>query len=132
TVALGAAVSAAGVLTVASGAAAGAAGSGAGVVAVSDGALAGAAALAAAGAAGVMTVSGLVLTVATSVAAAPAQCSEIMLSSVTARLLSAIPELTAPLALCPTSFTSWPRCGLRSTLLVVILKIWPVLSSATV
>ena len=56
-------------------------------------------------------------------AAAAAQCSEIMLSSVTAKLLSAAPELTAPLALCPVSFTSWPTCGLRSTLLVVILKI---------
>jgi IS5 family transposase len=33
------------------------------------------------------------------------QCSEIMLSSVTARLLSAVLELTAPLAMCPTSFT---------------------------
>src|ERR1700730_6275437 len=60
--------------------------------------------------------------VATGAAAAAAQCSEIMFSSVTAKLLSAAPELTVPLALCPMSFTSWPRCGLRSTPLVVILK----------
>jgi hypothetical protein len=61
-------------------------------------------------------------TAAAVVAAAAAQCSEIMLTSVTARLLLLVPELTAPIVFCPMSFTSWPTCGLRSTLLVVILK----------
>jgi hypothetical protein len=72
-----------------------------------------------------------VVTGAMDAAADTAQCSEIIFSSVTERLLSAGAEL-APLALCPISVTSWLRCGLRSTLLVVILKMWPVLSSATV
>jgi hypothetical protein len=70
-----------------------------------------------------MTVSEGGMMVAVVAAAAAAQCSEIMLSSVIAKLLSAAPELTVPLALCPISFTSWPTWGLRSTLLVVILKI---------
>ena len=74
-------------------------------------------------AAGGMTVSEDGLAVATGATAAAAQWSEIMFSSVTAKLLSAAPELTAPLALCPMRFTSWPRCGLRSTLLLVILRI---------
>jgi hypothetical protein len=117
---LAVAVSAAGVLTVAEDGLAialGAAVSTAGVLAVAVGAAAAATGAAAA---------------ATGAAAAAAQCSEIMFSSVTAKLLSAAPELTVPLALCPMSFTSWPTCGLRSTLLVVILKIWRVPPSATV
>jgi hypothetical protein len=75
---------------------------------------------AAAAAADVMAVSAGVLTVAAGAAAAAAQWSEIMFSSVTATLFSAAAEL-APLALFPMSVTSWPTCGLRSTLLVVIL-----------
>ena len=63
------------------------------------------------------------LAVAGGATAAAAQWSEIMLSSVTAKLFSAVPELVAPLALWPMRFTSWPRCGVRSTPLVVILKI---------
>ena len=70
-----------------------------------------------------LTVSEDGLAVAAGAAAAAAQWSEIMFSSVTAKLLSAAPELAAPLALCPVRFTSWPRCGLRSTLLLVILRI---------
>jgi hypothetical protein len=101
TVTAGAAASEAGVLTVALGAAA------TGEVA--------------------MTVSEDGMTVATGAAAtaatAAAQCSEIIFSWVTAKPFSEAPELTAPLALCPISFTAWPRCGLRSTLLVVILKV---------
>jgi hypothetical protein len=104
-VAAGAVVSAAGVLAVAAGAVAATTG----VVAVSEG----------------------VVTGAVEAAAAAAQCSEIIFSSVTAKLLPAGVEL-APLAFCPTRVTSWFRCGLRSTLLVVILKMWPVLSSTTV
>jgi len=60
---------------------------------------------------------------ATGATAATAQWSEIMFSSVTTKLLSVAPELAAPLTLCPMSVTSWPRWDLRSTLLVVILKI---------
>jgi hypothetical protein len=82
---------------------------------------------AAATGAGAMTVSEEGMTVTMGAAAAgataTAQCSEIMVSSVTAKLLSEAPELTAPLALCPVSFTAWPRCGVRSTLLAVILRI---------
>ena len=78
-------------------------------------------------AAGAMTVSDDGMTVATGAAAAEAtaaaQCSEIIFSWVTAKPFSEAPEVTAPLALCPISFTAWPRCGLRSTLLVVILKV---------
>ena len=85
------------------------------------------------GAAGVVAVSeGVTMAaVGTAAAAAAAQCSEIMFNSVTAKLLSAAAEL-APLALCPMRVTSWPRCCLKSTLLVVILKRWPVPSSTTV
>jgi hypothetical protein len=86
-------------------------------------------------AAGVMAVSGTVLVVAAgaagAAAAATAQWSEIMFSSATAKLSSAAAEL-APLALCPMRVTSWLRCGLRSTPLVVSLKMRPVLSSTTV
>jgi hypothetical protein len=82
-------------------------------------------------AAGVLTVPAGVLTLAVGAAAAAAQCSEIIFSPVTAKLLSAAAEL-APLAFCPVRLTSWPTCGLRSTLLVVILKMWLVLSSTTV
>jgi len=117
----------AGVVTVAVGAAVAAAG----VMVVSVTVLVVAAgAVAAAG--GVLAVCEGVLTVAVgAAAAAAAQCSEIMFSSVTAMLLSAAAEL-APLALCPIRVTSWPTCGLRSTLLVVILKMRPVLSCTTV
>jgi hypothetical protein len=117
--------------------AAGAAAAAGGVLAVSEGVLtvpAGAAAAAAGvisvSAGGVASAAGVVA-VAAGAAAAAAQCSEIMFSSVTVKLSSAAAEL-APLALCPVRVTSWLRCGLRSTLLVVILKMWPVLSSATV
>ena len=111
TPAFGGAGDSTGVLTVAAGAAAAASGA----LAVAAGAAAG-------------VVASGVLTVAEGAAAAgvlptAAHCSEIMFSSVTAKLLSAVPELTAPFALCPASLTSWPSCGLRSTLLVVILKI---------
>ena len=40
--------------------------------------------------------------------------------------------LSQHLLCCPVRFTSWPTYALRSALLVVILKILPVLSSATV
>jgi hypothetical protein len=101
TVTAGAVASEAGVLTVALGAAA----TGAGAMTVSE--------------------EGMTVTMgaAAAGATATAQCSEIMVSSVTAKLLSEAPELTAPLALCPVSFTAWPRCGVRSTLLAVILRI---------
>jgi hypothetical protein len=95
----------------------------AGVVAVAAGGVA--------AAAGVVAVSEGVMTGAADAAAAAAQCSEIIFTSVTAKLLPAGVEL-APLALWPTRVTSWLRCGLRSTLLVAILKMWPVLSSTTV
>ena len=72
---------------------------------------------------GSMTVCEYGTTAPTVAAAAAAQCSEIMLNSVTAKLLSAAPELTVPPDLCPVSFTSWPTCGLRSTMLVLILMI---------
>jgi hypothetical protein len=95
-----------------------------GELTVASGAAAlGAAATAAAG--GVLTVSAGELTVAAGAAAAAVQCSEIMFSSVTARVFSAVP------ALCPMRFTSWPRYALRS-LLVVMLRILPVEFSATV
>jgi hypothetical protein len=109
------------VLTVAAGAA--------GFMAVSAGVLI-LATGAAAAAAGVLAASEGVLAVAVDAAAA-AQCSEIMLRSVTTKLLSVAAEL-APLALCPMRVTSWPRCGLRSTLLVAILKVKPVLFSTSV
>jgi hypothetical protein len=104
----------------------------AGGLTVSEDGLLAVAAGASAAPAGGMTVSEDGLAVANGAAAATVQWSEIMFSSVTAKLLSAAPELTAPLALWPMRFTSWPRCGLRSTLLVVILKIWRVPSSAIV
>jgi len=65
-------------------------------------------------------------------AAAAAQWSEIMLSEVTAKPLSTAADVAIALAFCPTSVTSWPTCGLRSTVLVVILKLRPVLSSTKV
>ena len=119
TVATGAEASAGGVTTISAGGAAVAGG----VTTISAGG--------AAVAAGVTTVSAGVVTVAVGAAAAAAQCSEIMFSSVTAKLLSAAAEL-APLALCPMRVTSWPRCFLKSILLVVILKVCPVPSSTTV
>jgi hypothetical protein len=102
----------------------------AGAVASAAGVLAGAAG-AAASAAGVLAVSDGVVTGAVEAAAAAAQCSEIMFSSVTAKLLPVAVEV-APFAFCPRRVTSWFRCGLRSTLLVAILKMWPVLSSTSV
>ena len=65
-------------------------------------------------------------------AAGAAQWSEIMFREVTAKLLSAAPDVAVPLAFCPVRVTSWPRCGFRSTLVVVILKLCPVLSSTNV
>lgn len=65
-------------------------------------------------------------------AAAAAQWSEIMLSEVTAKPLSTAADVAVALAFCPTSVTSCPTCGLRSTVLVVILKLWLVLSSTKV
>jgi hypothetical protein len=112
TVAAGTAEAAAGVLVSA----------GAGIVAAGTAAAAG----------GGITVSAGALIEAAGAAAAAAQCSEIMLSEVTEKLLSAVPEVDAALAFCPMRVTSWPRCGLRSTALVVILKLWPVLSSINV
>jgi len=55
------------------------------------------------------------------VAAAVAQCSEIMLTPVTATLLSGDPVVGA-FAFCPVSSTLWPTCAFKSTVLVVILK----------
>jgi hypothetical protein len=107
TVAAGAAVSTAGVLTIGEDLPTVTV-SPTGALAVAEGGLTGAGAstvgaLAVAGAAGsttgVMTVSEGGITVAVGAAAAAAQCSEIMLSSVIAKLLSAAPEPTAPLAL---------------------------------
>ena len=119
------------VAAVAAASAAGAASASGSVLVLVVGAAAGAAATAGAGVeAGVLAVSEGVLTIAVGAAAA-AQWSEIMVSSVTAKLLSAATELV-PLALYPIRVTSWPRCCLRSTPLGVILKVWPVLSSATV
>jgi hypothetical protein len=81
---------------------------------------------------GVVAVSAGTLIEAAGAAAAAAQCSEIMFSEVTAKLLSVAPEVAGALAFWPVRVTSWPRCGLRSTVLVVILKLWPVLSSTKV
>ena len=69
---------------------------------------------------------------AAAVVEAAAQWSEIMVSALAIKLLSATAEVIEPLALWPTSFTSWPRWGLRSTPLGVILTMRPVWSSATV
>jgi hypothetical protein len=110
-VAAGTAASTAGVLAVVEDGltvAAGTPTSAAGVLAVADDGLAGAAGVFAAG----------VLA-----AAVAAQCSEITFSPVTTKLLSATPELAVSLVLCPMRLTSWPRCKLRSTLLMVILRI---------
>jgi len=91
-------------------------------MAVSEGALTVAAGAAAGG---MVIVSAGALILAAGVAAAAVQCSEIMFTSVTARLFSAVASLV------PLSLTSWPRYALRSALLVVILKILPVSSSPT-
>ena len=69
-------------------------------------------------AAGAMTVSDAGLTDALSAAAA--QFSEIIFSSVTTKLSALTP---ASVALCPMSFTLWAIFDVRSTVLVVILKI---------
>jgi hypothetical protein len=102
----------------------------AGVLILAAGATAAAPGALAVAGAGVLAVSEGVLAVAMDAAAA-ALCSDIMFSSVTTKLLSVAAELT-PLALCPMRVTSWPRCGLRSTPLVAILKVKPVLSSTRV
>jgi hypothetical protein len=102
----------------------------AGVLTLAAGATAAAPGALAVAGAGVLAVSEGVLAVAMDAAAA-AQCPDIMFSSVTTKLLSVAAELT-PLALCPIRVTSWPRCGLRSTPLVAILKVKPVLSSTRV
>jgi hypothetical protein len=107
----------------------------AGVLILAAGAAAAAVGALAAAATGVLAGSEGVLTVAAGAAAgaaaAAAQWSEIMFTSVMAKPLSAAAG-SNPLALFPMTVTSWPRCGLRSTLLVVILKMCPVLSSTTV
>ena len=139
TVAAGAAASTAGVLagaadglTVAAGAAASTAGvvgsAGDGLTAAAGATASAAGVLAGALGDGVVVVGSMTVceygtTAPTVAAAAAAQCSEIMLNSVTAKPLSAAPELTVPPDSCPVSFTSWPTCGLRSTMLVLILKI---------
>jgi hypothetical protein len=56
-------------------------------------------------------------------AVAVAQCSEIIFSPVTTTLLSEEPELVATVAFCAMTSTSWPRCGFRSIVLLVILKL---------
>jgi hypothetical protein len=118
-----AAVSAAGVVTVP--AATPEAGAGALVVFAAPGIVAAGTAAAAGG--GIAESAGVLIEPTGAVAAA-AQCSEIMVSEVTAKLPSAEPVV----AFCPMRVTSWPRCGLRSTLPAVILKLWPVLSSINV
>jgi len=118
TVAAGAVASTTGVLTVGEDeltVAAGGAASTAGVLTVAEDGL-----TVAVG--GVASTAG-VLTVAMGAAAAATQCSEIMFSPVTTKLLSAAPELAVPLAFCPMSATSWPRCALKSMVLLVILSI---------
>jgi hypothetical protein len=67
---------------------------------------------------------GVVLIVAAgALAVAVAQCSEIIFSPVTTTLLSEEPELVATVAFFAMTSTSWPRCGFRSTVLLVILKL---------
>jgi hypothetical protein len=93
------------------------------VLTVSAGVLTVAAGAVAAG--GVLPVSAGALTAAAGTAAAAVQWVEIMFNALTAMLFSAVP-------FCAVRFTSWPTYALRSVPLVVILKILPVLSSATV
>jgi hypothetical protein len=90
----------------------------AGALVVSAGAAIVAAGTAAAAGGGIAVSTGVLIEPA-GVAAAAAQCSEIMFTEVTAKLPSAAPVV----AFCPMRVTSWPRCGLRSTPLVVILKL---------
>ena len=147
-VSVGAAASTAGMLAVAKdglAVAAGTVASAAGVLAPADG-LAGAAGVLAAGVLAAATAAGALTVapgegppvvaggaaVAAGATAVAAQCSEITFSPVTAKLLSAEPELAVPLVLCPIRLTSWPRCSLRSTLLVLILRICREPSSAIV
>ena len=66
--------------------------------------------------AGVLAVAGFALAVAV------AQCSEIILTPVTATPLSGVPELVA-VVFDPVTSMSWPRCGFRSTVLLAILKV---------
>jgi hypothetical protein len=56
-------------------------------------------------------------------AVAGAQWSEIIFTAVTATPLFEEPELAATFAFCPMSSTSWPKCGFRSTVLLVILNV---------
>jgi hypothetical protein len=139
-VSVGAAASTAGMLAVAKdglAVAAGTVASAAGVLTLADG-LAGAGGVFATGvlaavaaAAGALTVvpgdGPPVVTggaaVAAGATAVVAQCSEITFSSVTAKLLLAAPKLAVSLVLCPIRLTSWPRYNLRSTLLVLILRV---------
>jgi len=119
----GVTASSGGVATIAAGTAEAAAGAlvvsvGAGIVAAGTAAAAG----------GVIAVSAGALIDPAGAVASAAQCSEIMFTEVTAKLPSAAPVV----AFCPMTVTSWPKCGLRSTLLVVILKFRPVLSSTRV
>jgi hypothetical protein len=106
TISAGGATAADGVTTVSKG---GVAATAAGVRAFSATVLVVVATGAVAAAAGVAAVSAGVVAVTVGAAATAAQCSEIMFSSVTAKLLSAAVEL-APLARCPMRVTSWPRC----------------------
>jgi hypothetical protein len=71
----------------------------------------------------VLTAGVVLIVAAGALAVAVAQCSEIIFSPVTTTLLSEEPELVATVAFCAMTSTSWPRCGFRSTVLLVILKL---------
>jgi hypothetical protein len=71
----------------------------------------------------VLTTGVVLIVAAGALAVAVAQCSEIIFSPVTTTLLSEEPELVATVAFCAMTSTSWPRCGFRSTVLLVILKL---------
>jgi hypothetical protein len=102
----------------------------AGVLAVATGVVSAAAGVLAV-AVGVVSATAGVLAVAVGVvsatpgvlAVAVAQRSEIIFTPVTTTLLSEEPELVATFVFCPMTSTSCPRCGFRSTALVVILKV---------
>jgi hypothetical protein len=113
----------AGALAVATGAGSVAA-AGALAVAAGAGSVAAAGALAVAAGAGSATAGAL--------AVAVAQWSEIIFIPVTITLLSEGLAFADTFALCPTISTSCPMCGFRSTVLLVILKLCAVPSSATV
>ena len=69
------------------------------------------------------------LAVGIELAVADAQWSEIIFTAVTATLLSVTPELVA-VVFAPVTAMSWPTCGFRSTVLLEILKVCVVPSSA--